>query len=224
MSKGIKLKNSTVLLIGILLIVLGVAFGLYEYFYERKNNAFSEMNIMLYENEKPKNIDKQDQNTNIDANNSEDTPKEDDNNQTNSVDINYNYIGVLEIPKINLKRGFLDLNSRYNNVDYNVTLIKGSTFPDNDKSSLILAAHSGVCSICYFNNLFNLSFGNQAYVYYNNIKYIYSLVDIYEVDKVGTVAIHRDYSKKGLVLITCTTNSDTKQTVFIFELINQEEY
>ena len=93
-----------------------------------------------------------------------------------------------------------------------------------DGSTIYKACGNLDISLIPPNNLFNLSFGNQAYVYYNNIKYIYSLVDIYEVDKVGTVAIHRDYSKKGLVLITCTTNSDTKQTVFIFELINQEEY
>ena len=222
MLKEIRLKNSTILLIGIILIVIGVAFGLYEYFYERKNNAFSEMNILLYENERPKNIEINDEDVKND--NKEELPKADDNQQSVVVDNNYNYIGILEIPKINLKRGFLDLNSKYNNVDYNVTLIKGSTFPNKDESSLILAAHSGICSICYFDSLFNLSFGNQAYIYYNNIKYIYELTDIYEVDKIGTVAIRRDYSKKGLVLITCTRNSDTKQTVFIFELKDQEEY
>ncbi len=222
MLREIKLKNSTILLIGIILIVIGIAFGLYEYFYERKNNAFSEMNILLYENEKPKSIEKS--NDNDENKYNDDSSNDNDKQQSNVVDNNYNYIGILEIPKINLKRGFLDLNSKYNNVDYNVTLIKGSTFPDKDESSLILAAHSGICSICYFDGLFNLSFGNQAYIYYNNIKYIYKLTDIYEVDKIGTVAIRRDYSKKGLVLITCTRNSDTKQTVFIFELIDQEEY
>ena len=36
--------------------------------------------------------------------------------------------------------------------------------------------------------------------------------DIYEVEKTGTVAIYRDYSKKVLTLITCTRNSKTKQT------------
>lgn len=222
MLREIKLKNSTILLIGIILIVIGIAFGLYEYFYERKNNAFSEMNILLYENEKPKSIEKS--NDNDENKYNDDSSNDNDKQQSNVVDNNYNYIGILEIPKINLKRGFLDLNSKYNNVDYNVTLIKGSTFPDKDESSLILAAHSGICSICYFDGLFNLSFGNQAYIYYNNIKYIYKLTNIYEVDKIGTVAIRRDYSKKGLVLITCTRNSDTKQTVFIFELIDQEEY
>ena len=67
------------------------------------------------------------------------------------------YIAVLEIPKINLKRGFLDINSRYNNVKYNVTVIKGSTFPGEPNNNLILAAHSGVCSICYFDKLFNFN-------------------------------------------------------------------
>ena len=52
------------------------------------------------------------------------------------------------------------------------------------------------------------------------IKYEYKIVDIYEVEKDGTVAIHRDYSKNGLTLITCTRNSNTKQTVYILEEIN----
>ena len=33
-----------------------------------------------------------------------------------STPINYNYIGVLEIPKIRLKRGFYNVGSRYNNI------------------------------------------------------------------------------------------------------------
>ena len=41
-----------------------------------------------------------------------------------------------------------------------------------------------------------------------------------EVEKDGTVAIYRDYNKNCLTLITCTRNSNTKQTVYILEQTN----
>ena len=219
MLKRIKLKNSTALLLGIIFISVGIGFGFYEYYVERKNKAFNEMNILLYESEKPDNIESEPQleekieelNKNVEEPNVE-TPKH---------EIKYNYIGILEIPKLNLKQGFLDLNSRYNNVNYNITVIKGSTFPDQENNNLILAAHSGACKICYFSTLYKLSVGDDAYIYYKNIKHYYKIVNIYEVDKDGTVPIHRDYSKNVLTLITCTKNSNTKQTVYILEEYNK---
>ena len=56
MLRKIKLKNSTILLVGIIIISIGICIGLYEFFIERKNKTFSNMNIMLYESEQPENI------------------------------------------------------------------------------------------------------------------------------------------------------------------------
>jgi len=217
MLKKIKLNNSTILLLGIILIIVGVCIGFIEYFGERKNKTYSEMNILLYENEEPSNIESDSEidksiNENKENNNEEIATQDKPNNN------DYDYIGVLEIPKINLKRGFLDLNSKYNKVNYNITIIKGSTFPNEPANNLILAAHSGVCSVCFFDKLFNLSINDKAYINYKNVKYSYKLVNTYEVEKDGTVPIYRDYSKNTLTLITCTRYSDTKQTVFVFEL------
>ena len=92
--------------------------------------------------------------------------------------------------------------------------------PDEENNNLILAAHSGSCSYCYFNKLYKLQKGDSAYISYNGKEYKYEIVKIYEVEKDGTVAIYRDYSKNTLTLITCTRNSDTKQTVYILELVN----
>lgn len=218
MLKKIKFKNSTILLIGIVIILIGIFIGLYEYFDERKSKAYSDMNILLYENELPQNIEESVDITDNEENETieEEQPKQE---QPNNV-VGYNYIGTLEIPKINLKRGFLDLNSRYNHVDYNITVIKGSTFPNEENNNLILAAHSGECAVCFFDKLYKLSKGDVAYLSYNNVKYTYKIVDIYEVEKDGTVAIYRDYTKSTLTLITCTRNSDTKQTVYILEQEN----
>ncbi|MBQ2946943.1 MAG: sortase [Bacilli bacterium] len=217
MLKKINFKNSTILLIGLIFILLGISIGFVEYFNQRKNKIYSSMNILLYENEIPENIE-----TEIIPENESNVPETDNNIEEKDdeevKETNYNYIGMLEIPKINLKRGFLDLNSRYNKVNYNITVINGSTFPNEQNNNLILAAHSGICQVCFFDKLFNLSLGDKAYVNYKNVKYTYSLVNTYEVEKDGTVAIYRDYNKKVLTLITCTKYSKTKQTVFIFEL------
>ena len=223
MSKKIKLKNSTVILTGIILILVGFSFGFFEYFKEKKEKAFSDMNILLYESETPEEITKEEEKVKEEKKEEkkEEEPiveqKEEQPITSNNYVNRYNYIGFIEIPKIGVKRGFLNIGEKYNNVDYNVTVIQGSTYPDVVNGNLILAAHSGNCSYCYFDNLYKLSIGDSAYITYGNIKYAYKIVDIYEVEKTGTVAIYRDYSKKVLTLITCTRNSQTKQTVYILE-------
>lgn len=210
MLKNIKLKNSTILLIGLILILLGVSIGFIEYFNQRKDKIYSEMNISLYEYETPENIETKEEIVEKNEIIEEEPPK--------PTETKYDYIGMLEIPKINLRRGFLNLDSKYNNVNYNITIINGSTFPNEKNNNLIMAAHSGICSVCFFEKLFDLSIGDKAYIDYKNTKYTYSLVNTYEVEKDGTVPIYRDYNKNVLTLITCTRYSNTKQTVFIFEL------
>lgn len=214
MLKKIKLKNSTLILIGTIILTLGICIGLYEYFEERKNKTFSNMNITLYEKEQPENI--VETNEELKEETKEDS-KEEQNEEGKTMNT---YLGVLEIPKINLKKGFYSLDSKYNNVDYNITVINGSTYPTEENNNLILAAHSGDCPVCYFEYLYKLNLGDIAYLNYKNKKYSYKIVDIYEVEKDGTVAIYRDYTKNVLTLITCTRNSDTKQTVYILEEIN----
>lgn len=222
MLRKIKLKNSTILLLGIVIICLGIGLGFYEYFQERKNQVFSDMNLLLLKNETPDNTQIEEKPT--EPSEIETPTEEPEKPEEKPTEIKYDYIGSIEIPKINLKRGFLDLNSKYNNIAYNVTVINGSTFPDMDNNNLILAAHSGNCQICFFDRLFNLSINDNAYIYFKNVKYTYKLVKTYEVEKDGTVAIYRDYNKNTLTLITCTRYSNTKQTVFIFELTNKQNY
>ena len=118
MLKRIKIKNSVILFSGILIIIIGIYIGFLDYFIEKKEKAFADMNILLYENENPDNVNSdeiiEEKKEEIEEN------TEDDNSHNN---IQYDYIGILEIPKINLKRGFLSLDSKYNNVNYNITVI-----------------------------------------------------------------------------------------------------
>ena len=141
------------------------------------------------------------------------------NSEKNEV-INYDkYYGVLEIPRISLKSGFYNLDSKYNNIEYNVAMVEGSTMPDVVNGNLILMAHSGTAYIAYFEYLYMLNIGDYAYVTYNGVKYKYRFVNSYQVEKNGNVEIIRNYDKTTLILITCTNDNDSSQTVYIAELV-----
>lgn len=207
-------KKSSAGLFALILISIGICFLGYNYFIEKKNKLYETMNLLLFDDEKPKNIKKK-------------QPADDESDRTQSAEeeakFNYQYVGVLEIPKIGLRRGFVDINSPYNNVSRNITVIQSSSYPDVVNGNLILAAHSGNCYVCFFNKLWKLNKGDIAYVDYNDIRYTYKIVDIYKVKKNGTVTIKRDSSKNTLTLITCTRHSETMQTVYILELENPIE-
>ncbi len=127
------------------------------------------------------------------------------------------YVGILEIKKIKLKRGFYSIDSNKNNVDKNIMVINSSDMPDVNLGNLILASHSGNSNISYFKNLDKLEIGDIASVYYLKNKYDYKLVNYYEVDKIGVVQIIKNNDVNCLTLITCKKNTN-KQLVFIFEL------
>lgn len=216
-----KFKKSSLGLFGLIIISIGIIIISYDFVMSKKEKAFITMNIKLFENETPIVVNDKD------IKEPENTPNEPetlDNPEPTKKKISYNYIGILEIPKVNLKQGFLDINSKYNNVDYNITVIQTSTYPDVDGGNFILASHSGNSYISYFKNLYKLGVGDEAYIYYNNIKYSYQIVNIYNVEKTGKVAIYRNSNATCLTLITCTKDSDTEQTVYILEQTNKEEY
>lgn len=217
-----KFKKSSLGLFGLIIICIGIVIVSYDYILTKKENAFTNMNIKLFESETPIAATNEDIEEAIQENNEVETTPEEPQQIVNRV--NYNYIGILEIPKVNLKQGFLDINSKYNNVDYNITVIQTSTYPDVEKGNFILASHSGNSYISYFKNLYKLEIGDQAYIYYNNIKYSYQIVNIYNVEKNGKVAIYRNSNATCLTLITCTKNSDHEQTVYILELTDKQEY
>ena len=58
---------------------------------------------------------------------------------------------ILDIPKIDLKKGIYSKESFKNNVDQNVTILNESLLPS--EGTVILAAHSGNSSVSFFRNL-----------------------------------------------------------------------
>ena len=139
--------------------------------------------------------------------------------EENDKKANYSYIGELSIPKIKLRRGFVSKESRYNNIEYNITIANESNYPDVPLGNFILMAHSGNAYISFFDKLYKLQIGDEASVSYNANTYNYRLTNIYNQAKTGTVAIYRNPSVKTLTLITCTHNDDYNQTIYIFEEI-----
>lgn len=212
-----KMKKSHTLLIGSLLIFVGVISLSWHYLEKMRDDVFSDMKIAMMEvDEKDPTVTKEIVDNTPVANNLN-VKKE--NKQQNYVVDYSKYFGVLEIPKIGLKRGFYNVGNRYNNIEYNVTMVSGSKLPDVPNSNLILMAHSGDAYISYFAYLYRLNIGDSAYITLNGRKYHYNIVNIYEVQKNGIVRIKRNTNKTTLTMITCTKNNDYTQTVYIAELV-----
>lgn len=127
-----------------------------------------------------------------------------------------NYLGVLEIPKIDLRKGFFAYGTTENNVEKNIEVVEYSNMPDVENGNLIIASHSGNSEVSFFKDLHLLKTGDNAIVYYKGIKYKYELVTRYEIEKTGKAKISRNGDKKVLTLITCKPNTK-KQYVLVFE-------
>ena len=196
---------------GVILIISGIPLLLSNYIKEKRDVVFSEMNLVLSE------INTRD------IENVEEVPaveepteevKEDNNNY-----IYEEYLGVLDIPKINFYKGFYSKTSSLNNVQFNLFVLKESDYPDVVNGNLIIAGHSGNYSNSYFNDLYKLSIDDTVTVHYQGKDYIYKITKIYNEKKTGTVRILRNRNKTSLTLITCTNGDNYHQTIYIAELI-----
>ena len=132
--------------------------------------------------------------------------------------VKYDYIAVLKIPKINLEKGLVAKDSKYNNINYGVEILKESDSPDVINGNVILAAHSGTANISYFRNLDKINVGDEAIIYYQGKTYNYKFVKIYDIEKTGKAVIKRDNNTSTLTLVTCRHNTN-KQIVLIAELL-----
>lgn len=213
------MNNNKGIILGCILIAIGISIVSYNYIGEKKENAYLKMNIELYDSQTPEIIYNEEIEI-TEYEKEEETIRVEEASSSNSNIVNTYYTGVLEIEKIGLKRGFVDINSKENNINQNVTVLKESTFPDEENSNLILAAHSGTAYISFFNKLYLLNNGDIASIYYKQKKYNYRIISIYTQPKIGKLAIIKRTTKNTLTLITCTNNDNTTQTVYIAELID----
>lgn len=211
-----RLKKSQILLLGSFLVFIGLILLSWNYIITLKEEVYSDMRVEIVmgdEDDDTQTIVTAPvaKNLNTDTTYVEEIPEYEE-----TIDYS-KYVGILEIPKIGLKRGFYGSDNRYNNIQYNVAVIRGSQFPDDERGNLILMAHSGNAYISFFRYLYKLELGDTAYVTFKGKKYTYTLVNTYDVPKVGQAKIIRNFDKTTLTLITCTHNSDDYQTIYILE-------
>ena len=204
---NLKLQIAT----GVILLVSGTSVLLSDYVKDKRDVVFSEMNLAISELNK-------DTLEQI-GNNDTEEEKVIDKKEEKKEQYYEEYIGVLEISKINFYKGFYNKNSGLNNVDYNLYVLPESSYPDVVNGNLMIAGHSGNYNNSYFANLYKLNVGDTAKITYKGKKYTYKITDIYYEKKTGTVRILRDKNKTTLTLITCTKDDEAHQTIYIAELI-----
>lgn len=202
-----KLSNRAIAVISVFLVISGIILISYDYLAGKKDLAYDKISISLYTEKDGEVVDN--------------TPQEvaEAEVETNvSEGEGGTYLGVLKIDKIGLEQGFYDKDNQYNTIQYNVTLLNVSNYPDEKNGNTILIAHSGSSHIGYFKNLYQLTNGDLATVIYKGKTYVYKIVNIYTDIKDGDVTIYRNKNKNTLTLITCTKDDDTTQTIYIAEL------
>ena len=198
---------------GVILVISGTLVLLSDYIKDKRDVVFSEMNLAL------SNVDT----TESQATTTTDEEATNENQKEENNDYTYEeYLGIIDIPKISLYKGFYDKTSNLNNVKFNLYVLPESSYPDVTNGNLIIAGHSGNYNNSYFANLYKLEKADTITIHYNNSKYIYKITNIYNEEKTGRVRIFRNKNKTTLTLITCTKDDDTYQTIYIAELISQE--
>ena len=133
------------------------------------------------------------------------------NNKTNNK---YNYIAVLEIPKIGLKRGLVMATKNFKSINYAVSIDNNSKFPD-EIGNFILYAHSGNSKMSYFDNIKKLTNNDVVKVYYENVWYTYQIFDKYEITKGTNLKIYNDGKNKSITLVTCSQEDKSKQIILL---------
>ena len=127
---------------------------------------------------------------------------------TNTEPINTNdYYGKLIINKINLNEELFPIGSNENTIERHVSILKDST-----DDLMIIAAHSGIGPIAYFQELDKLELNDEIILIIEDNKTIYKVKDIWEEKKNGYISINKENTKQ-LILTTCSPNKEGFQLV-----------
>lgn len=221
----INMKKKIIVFCLLLLIFLGIIVLSYDFFKMKENTIYEKINAQFYINKKTTDKQKIKIDENITEINSAEEKEENNNENVITQQINPNEpIAVLEIPKINLYQNLYPKQSELNTISKNVKIMNEAVFPDVNNGNFILAAHSGTGYIAFFKNLHKLVNNDKVYIYYNNIKYEYEIVLIYDENKDGDISLEKDPNQTVITLITCKYKDKTKQTIFVGNLVNKTNY
>lgn len=197
--------------IGILLIIGAITMIAFYFVYQMSINKKVEEEVNNY-------IEETSIEEKINIENGDDVVEE---NKTEQKEINYT--AIIEIPKINLKRGVVDSTKNFSSINYAISIDKNSNYP-NENGNFILYAHSGNSNIAYFRNLNKVNKNDSIYIYYSGVKYEYKITNKYTIEKTGTANVISSKDKKYLTLITCSQEQKNKQIILVGNLTNEKEY
>lgn len=130
-------------------------------------------------------------------------------------------IGTLKINNISLNKKLYSINSPNNNIEKNVTILYGSIEPSNNNSIMFIAAHSGTGKKAYFKDLHKLNKKDIIVLEYKNKKYTYTIKDIWEIPKTGTITVEKENTNQ-LILTTCSIKNKNSQLIINSTLIEKE--
>ena len=182
---------------GVILIIGGTLALLSDYVKLKRDVVFSEMNLMLSTVSTEGIYTEQEVLDTPEATEDNITEQTENNEENNYV--YEEYLGIIDIPKIGLYKGFYDKNSSLNNVKFNLYVLPESSYPDINKGNLLIAGHSGNYNNSYFSNLYQLTENDTIIIHYSGLKYIYKIVNIYNEEKTGRVRIFRNKVIKDAV-------------------------
>lgn len=218
MNEG-NLNDKQFITIALIIVFCGIAILGHDYFMGKKNETYQSMSLLL--TQEPSIVYQ-------DENGTTTTPRANGDPSGKVIKkkgVSYKYVGRIKIPKIRLDRGFLKYGQSGNNVNQNVAVLGGSSYPSTENSNLILASHSGSGWNAWFNNLDRLKKGDYAYIHYGGKKYKYQLFKVYS-DRKRDRRINTYYYGDGkyLTLVTCKKpDYRTFYLVSVFRLVSETE-
>lgn len=121
-------------------------------------------------------------------------------------------IGHLLINKINLNEDLYKISSPNNNIEKHVTILSPSKSPEEENTTMFIAAHSGTGKLAYFKDLDNLTENDQINLIYKNKTYTYIIKNIWETKKTGTISVPKTTTNQ-LILTTCSPKKDGYQLI-----------
>lgn len=130
-----------------------------------------------------------------------------------------NYVAVIEVPTISLKTGIVMSNSSYSTMNKNVSIFPNSDMPTKENGNFILFAHRGSSRVSYFKDIYKLKINEEIYIYYNNTKYTYKIINKYNVSMYDHTPLNKMQDKTIITLITCKKNDSNYRTIIVGELV-----
>lgn len=205
------MKGKVMKKIGVILIIISFAMIAFYFIYNKSLEDKNNNDIIEYINE-----------TSV-VQDEEEIVTTDETSNTQKESSNIAYTAVLEIPKIDLKRGVVDSTKNFNSINYAISVDNNSKYPD-ENGNFILYSHSGNSNIAFFNKLYKVEINDNIYVYYNGTKYHYVVTDKYDIEKTGKASVIDSKTNKYITLITCNQHKDGYQIVLVGTLINKISY